>query len=601
MKIDNTVLPEKAAFALRLFVGVAFGLALAWLRHVTARAGIPGIGENAPPPAPWQPVLFSTLLLTAFVWWAGAGAVRRASLAAWGLGATVIIAFLAWYQLGLGTSSGDSYVFTAPTAFLVLPLLFIANELVSSGDRAGKVIAPYPTYFDQAWKRGVQLGLSLLFTGLFWMILWLGAALLGLIGFDWFKTLLGEDWFHWPACGAAMACAVQLGDVQDKLLVNVRAVVLSVLSWLLPVIAAIGLLFLGALCVSGLGPLWKTKAATMTLLGAAVIFVLLINAAYQQGDEERPVHIAMKWAARLACFLLLAFAGLAAWSLWLRIDQYGLTPERVLAGTGVSIAVLFGLGYTMAAAWPGRWLARLDRVNIAMAFVKVLIFLGLLTPVADPARLGVADQVARLQSGRTAPDHFDWQQLRFETGRHGTAALGDLAQSGRTANIRAAATRAQAWKDTERYEAAQAPTAPAVAEDIRRLKIVSPAGAGLPETFTAAPLDAAGLRPCLDDRKTTCAAAIVDLDGDGLAEIVVLKDYDLNLFRYVSGQWRVVPMAMPSLDEDGVKAFNAGQVGTQPHAWSDLKVGTRTLTVTTTENTKVRSQRWVRSTSPASR
>jgi len=575
---NNTVLPEKAAFALRLFVGLGFGLALAWLERATTviHDGIPG--PDVPPhPWPWQSVAFSTLLLTAFIWWAGAGALRRWSFAAWGLGATLCVAFLAWHRVDVATPNG-TFVFYPPEGALVLPLLFIANELVSSGDRAGRPIAPYPTYFDQAWKRGVQLGLSLLFTGLFWVILWLGAALLGLIGFDWFKTLLETRWFHWPACGAAMACAVQLGDVQDKLLVNVRAIVLSVLSWLLPVIAAMGLLFLGGLCVSGLGPLWKTKAASLTLLAAAAVFVLLINAAYQQGDGERPVHIVLKWAARLAAFLLPVFAGLAAWSLWLRIDQYGLTPERVLAGAGVVIAVLFGLGYAAAAAWPGRWLARIEGVNIAMAFVKVAIFLGLLTPIADPARVSVNDQVARLQSGRTALAPFDWYLLRFTTGRYGTDALKALAHTGRTADIRAAAVKATDWKDEDRGVMREALASMNTVDDMRRLKVVSPVRGVLPANFDGGALG--GLRnDCVRDPSKTCTAAVIDLNGDGTPEVVVRDGQSVTVLTLAAGKWKLVPPITMYIDEEAVKAFDNGQVNASPHPWSDLKIGKTSVTV----------------------
>ncbi len=568
MTTQNTVLPEKAAFALRLAAGVIFGLAMAWLAHT--------VSQNTPTvltvQGAWRQAVYSTLLLSAFVWWAGAGTLRRWSLAFWGAIATVGVFCLAWHQAQVNFTSA-LYAFFAPAAWLILPLLFIAHELVSSGDRAGRLIAPYATYFDQAWKHGVQLLLSLLFTGLFWVILLLGAELLHFIGFDWLRDWTEKDWVFLPVTGAAMACAVQLGDVQDKLLVNVRTLVLSVLSWLLPVIAAMGLLFVGSLCASGLEPLWKTKAATASLLAASFAFVLLINAAYQQGDGERPVHVIMKGAARLACLLLLVFAGLATYSLWLRIDQYGLTVERVLAGAGAAIALLFGLGYVTAAVWPGRWLAPLQGVNIAVAFVKVVIFLGLLTPLADPERLSVDDQMARIHSGRTPERKIDWYQLRFSSGRYGMDALRALAKSGRSALVRQRAV------DMQTDEVTRPPVTPS--DDMSLLKVVYPKGAALPANFNGGVLDVAPgeLRDCVRDERENCVAAVADLNGDGVPDVAVMDSGNVTLFTFDGKVWRAVPLDQPELDKDDIKAFEDGKVTIEPHAWSDLKIGKTTLTV----------------------
>ena len=588
MNSENTVLSERAAFWLRLFVGVVFGLAMALLgRHD------PVIGAYTP--SSWQTDAWSTLGLSAFVWWAGAGTMRRLSLAAWGAVATVALALLAGHQIA-ATEHAAIYAFVAPVAWLVLPTLFIAHELANGADHARRAIAPYATYFDQAWKHGVQLLLALLFTGLFWVIFLLGAELLNFIGFTWLRDLIGKDWFMLPATGAAMACAVQLGDVQDKVLVNVRALVLSVLSWLLPVIAVLGLLFLGSLCFSGLAPLWKTKAATASLLAASLIFVLLINAAYQQGDEERPVNIVMKWAARLACLLLPVFALLAAYSLWLRIDEYGLSVERVLAGAGVIVAVLFGLGYAVSAALPGRWLKRLEGVNIAMAFVKVLIFAGLLTPLADPARLSADDQVARIQSGRTPEDRIDWDQLHYQTGRYGTEALKALGRSGRTAGIRAQAAKVQAEAASDNSLSPQTPPA----DDMSRLKVVYPAGGALPAGFDGAALGE--LRDCVNTPDKACTAALVDLDGDGSSEVVVQEGDIVNVFSHTGGAWKRLVVDSPVLDPADAAAFAAGKIATQPHPWSDLKIGNTTVTVNANAmvpgRSRARSERWVANSTP---
>jgi hypothetical protein len=50
----------------------------------------------------------------------------------------------------------------------------------------------------------------------------------------------------------------------------------------------------------------------------------------------------------------------------------------------------------------------LEATNIAMAFVVIVVLLALCTPLADPRRLSVEDQVARLETGKVKPEAFDY-------------------------------------------------------------------------------------------------------------------------------------------------------------------------------------------------
>ncbi len=562
----NTTFTPQQALIFRLAIGLVFGLGLAWLTDQPGAARM----ENWHPET-WRIAATSTLGLGAFVFWAGAGAMRRLSLAVWGVVALALIAFISWNH-----ALGDVHyaAFFSRSAFLIYPFLFITHELVSSGDQARKIIAPYATYFDEAWKRGVQLALATLFTALFWAILWLGAALLGFIGFNWLKDLLRNAYFAWPVTGLAFAASVHLGDVQPKLMAGFRALVLGVLSWLLPVITVIGGVFAASLCVSGLEPLWKTKAATASLLAACVALVLLINAAWQQGDEDRPMHIIMKWSARLACGLMLVFSALAAFSLALRVQQYGLTPERVLAGVGVIIALAYGLSYSVAALWPkGRWLNLLEPINIGLAFVKAALLLAVLTPVADPGRLSAESQVARLQSGKVTPDQFDWRVLRYDTGLYGRNELKKLATAGKTEAIRAAALKASQYKDDERYEIASPADTKRKKADPKQFTVVFPQGATLPEDFFAQDFAPYTLPDCATEKTASpsCSAALLDMSRDGKPELLVLSDHQLTVFIRDTSGWRET--ASMYLTDDQVGNFKAGKLKVETPALDDLKVG----------------------------
>jgi len=576
LKAYNTPLSDRQALYLRLAIGLVFGLLLALLSEQIsafhkARAGHYDLW---PPEMVWNRILTAALALNACVWWAGAGAMRRLSLAAWGIASFILLLLIGWSQSEGEAFRGYSFMFHADT-FLVYPLLFIAHELVSSADQAQRPIAPYELYFDQAWKRGVQLALSLLFTGLFWGILWLGAALLKFIGFDWFGDLLGKSYIALPLSGLAFAASVHLSDVQTRLLAHVRALILGVLSWLLPVIVVVGLIFVISLIFSGLKPLWDTKAATGTLLGACLALVLLINAAYQQGDAERPVHIVLKLTARAAAGLLLVFALLAATGLSLRVGQYGLTPSRIIALTGVIVAVLYGLAYAVAAIMSGRWLRLIEPFNIALAITKVVIFIAVLTPIASPARLSVDSQVARLKAGKVTPEAFDWQLLRFKTAGYGERALDRLSKDGQNQTIRDLASKAIAAENRYDFDggkiAARTPEA-------RHYTLVSPSGATLPDSFLSQTFsrDGYGTPPCLDSG--ICQAALIDLNHDGQPELLMLEDHSLTTFRQTDGKWALLDSRY--LREDAsVKAFAEGRIEAVTPQWSDVKIGDQQISL----------------------
>ena len=563
--MNNQQLKANEALIVRLATGLVFGLAIAWLiKSFDALEG-----KSIPL---WAQVLTSTLMLGAFILWAGAGAMKRLSLAIWSVIALGLIALIAWNRVAHANDGGYNPFFFN-LSFLIYPFLFITHELVSSADQSGKPIAPYALYFDEAWKRGVQLALSVIFTALFWGILWLGAVLLGYIGFSWFKDLLSNEYFSWPITGLAIAASVNLGDVQTKLMHNFRALVLGVLSWLLPVITVIGFLFAVSLCFSGLEPLWKTKAATASLLTACVALVLLVNAAYQQGDAERPVHIVLRWSARLACGLLAVFAGLAAYSLWLRIAQYGLTPERVMALVGVIIAVLYGLGYAVAAVLPkGRWLHLLEPVNITLAFVMAAICFVVLTPIADPYRLSAQSQGQRVNSGKIAPDKFDWRVLRFETGTYGMDELKRLSKSGKTDAIRLAAASAAKAEVTDRYKQPAMPAAKKA--DITQFALVQPKDAILPQDFFNQPFEPDDNLPeCATAGQKTpgCFAALIDLNHDGEMEFIILDDHQVATFGKIEGKWR--GLGLDWLADAEIKDFKNGEVTLEPHKFDDIKIG----------------------------
>lgn len=485
-------------------------------------------------------------LFVPFVGLAGISALRLRTLAVWKAVVALTVAGLAAYGVWSGDPEAQGVNGMGPQTFLAIAaLVFIGHHLVQPADMERRRIARFPTYFDVTWKHGVQGALSVGFTGAFWLLLFLASALFKLIGVDAIEKLIRHEWFAFPATAVMFAAAVQLTDVRANLVRGVRTVALTLLSWLLPLMALIAAAFLLTLPFTGLEPLWKTKSATAILLTADAFLILLTNAAYQDGTEKTAV--VLKWAARLAGVLLVPVTVLAAYGLSLRIGQYGLSPDRIIAAACVLVAAGYAVGYTVAAARPGAWMKALEATNIAMAFVVIAVLLALFTPLADPRRLSVEDQVARLESGKVKAKDFDYLALRFDDGRYGLKALDKLKTNPDPA-VRAMAATTSKYKG--RWEAVDVePAAPAKIdnrpENAKQLKavIVYPKGSVLPASFQQQYLKPDAMRIPFCEPGDRCVALLRDVDGQAGPEVLITgeggDDHRIAVYRLrpVQNDW----------------------------------------------------------------
>jgi hypothetical protein len=337
--------------------------------------------------------------------------------------------------------------------------------------------------------------------------------------------------------------------------------VLALFSWLLLLIVVIAAGFLISLAFTGLAPLWKTRMATNLLLTAAASLIMLINAAYQDGDtEHRPVKI-LRLASSLGSALLLPIVALAAYATYLRIAQYGWTADRISAVAVIVVAAGYAVGYTIAAFWLKEWLKPVERWNIATSFLVLGVIAALFSPLADPMRIGVASQLARLESGKIAREKFDFRYLRNEGGRFGKKALDRLVTSQDQFTRDAAKEALASWN---RFNPVELPVTP---KSIQELVRVYPQGKHLPSNFiTENWSEVFGdlSKPnCLSNRVSTdnhCVVLLVDIDGDKHDEAIIFLPSNL-----VSDEWWNAEL----LKFDGKHWRRLGDIGDHQHCKGD--------------------------------
>ena len=570
--------------AVRLVIGLIQGVALYLLYHAGSLHQWPS----------GQPMVFAALaLVLAFVPLIvieGAGNLRAATLWFWTFGAAVLLAGLGAYDRwrlwladlpraahGNGVTPGD-----LPSAGLFLSaaaILFIAHTLIQAADHDGKPVAHYRSYFDTGWKLGVQVALAALFVGVFWGVLELGAALFELIKLHGPRELIEKPWFAIPASALAAAAALHLTDVRAKLVAGIRMVALALLSWLLPLATLVIAAFLISILFTGFAPLWETRSATALLLSAAAVLVILINTAWQTGEGEPMPPFPLRLGGSIAAVALAPLVAIAAYALSLRVGQHGWSEVRIVATAAIVIAACYALGYAAAAlggsVLRAHWLRGIAPVNVATAFITILVLIALHSPVADPMRIAVSSQVAQLEAGKVAADKFDYTYLRWNGGRFGHEALTAMA-----AKTGAVADKAKdALASTTRITGE-----PLGAAEIAAQITLYPKDQLLPPSLLHQDWRAEpgyDVPPCLFYGRAHCDAFVVDMNGDGRNEYLFVWGSDTNwvgafLGQDDKGRWSVIgtpswPHCKAALD--GLRAGQYEVVAPDPQKWRALEAG----------------------------
>lgn len=534
---------------LRLIVGLAQGGLLYLLYHAQQAGSWP-----ANHPGLFFPLLLGGIVLPVLLI-SSLGHLQRRALLLWLGAAALVLTAIGLHDAWRHALDAAPHKHPAPLAYLFsVAFFFVAHSLVLAGAHDGRRVAHYATCFESAWKLAIQLLFSAMFVAGVWLVMWLGDALFDLLKLNFLGELLRKSWFSVPLVCLAFSSAMHTTDVRPAIVRGIRSLLLVLMAWILPIAVLLVGGFLAALPFTGLQVLWQTRHATAVLLASCAVLVLLVNAAFQAGDAAPGLARSVRLAARLACFLPLPLALLGVYALGLRVGDYGWTTERVLAAACLLVALFYAGGYLLAAANRHEpWLDGLRQVNLAAAFLVLGVAFALFTPIADPTRIAVNDQVARLARGAIPAERFDYVFLRFHGARYGMRALQALAQHG--AGPQAGTVRARSAAMLKRTFEDPWHTPDFAAADMSANLRVWPQGAQLPPGFLQQEWHAARnavVPACLRRAGSQCDAFVLDADGDGQQDVLLVgltHDDGVALMARRGGMWQLV--ARPPLQLAG--------------------------------------------------
>jgi len=533
------------------------------------------------------PLLFAPLvmlgLLLPVILISGLGHLSRRQLLAWAACAAGVIALLAVYDIWrrVGVYDWERGKPSGMLTFCLAAGFFIAHALVLAASRERRRIASYASYFEVAWKLNLQILFCLLFVGATWLVLQLGAALFDLVKLDFLSKTMRKAWFFIPVTAFAFSVAMHLTDVKPAIVRGIRSLLHVLLSWILPVLTLLVGGFLASLPFTGLDPLWATRSAAGMLLSAAAAFVVLINAAYQDGASPPARVIAL--SARVASLLLVPLTLLAAYALALRVGDHGWSSDRVIAAACLLVAACYAGGYAAAALRRG-WLRSLAGVNIIAAFVVLGVLMLLLSPVGDPGRIAASSQMARLAAGQLTLQQLDVAYLYHHGARYGRAAIAHLEQS--------ASAPDAGWLKLElaRLRQPQDLDAGAKVDNLAANLHVWPAGTRLPASFTGFDWkqvkEQYRLPLCLRQQGAICDAFMIDLGGDARPEVLLVgaTNHGNAVLRQGDGDtWEFAGTLPPGLTgcTPLLEAMRKGELRAQAPALADLEIAGQRIAIIT--------------------
>jgi Domain of unknown function (DUF4153) len=476
---------------------------------------------------------------------------------------------------------------------LVLP--FVQSKLTTD-----QWARQYDALFTHSWHNVLQLGEAALFTGLFWLLLFLWQMLFHLLRIDYFRELFAEPIFFYPVTALTLGCAIHLIGSITQLTSAVLEQLLNVFKWLATLAAVILTFFSIALLLSFPSLVFAGQKAigATWLLWLVAGMVLLLNAAYRDGSVPQPYP---KWVAnglRSVVPLLVIIALTALYALIVRSRYYGLTVERVWAFIVAAAGLMYSVGYSVAAFQKGAWLAAISRVNVYVALFLIAIICAALTPVLSPYRLAANSQfrlvqehgLAAIELAKTRTTGYRMQNtplqyLRFDSGQYGRTKLKELADSYSGADavrIREEATAMLARKNP--YEAITHQDIPGLLGKLQ----VYPAGRTLTKDLSETLSDDLGKTGSgfglVNFADEPAVGIYIDLNNDQVDDFVFLTPYRGRLYEDRQGKWTYIGdvylrSADPSKSDiagakrDLIDDLARGKLSARPSKWNDLVIG----------------------------
>ncbi len=440
--------------------------------------------------------------------------------------------------------------------------------------------ARYPHFYRQLWLNALTLLIVFVANGLFWLVLLLWSEMFKLVGIPFFSTLFFDtDWFGYVAFGLITALAVVLARTQSRLVTAVQKLLTFIATGLLPLVALLALMFILTLPFTGLEAISQRVSAAGLMSTLTLLLLLLMAIVREPQKEALPYPGALRYLIKCSLIVAPIYMLIAGWSLWVRIQQYGWTPERLYGVLVVVVLLVWSFGYLASILRRGRNPLELQEpVILGVSLLALGLLVLLSSPVIDAWRISVNSHMGLYHSGKIKPDQVSLYMLDH-SGKPGRAALEvlqkDVAFNQDSKRRRDLNSLLQGSRD---------PVKELTATQLVSKVVIAP-GSEKPDDAFWTFVKAQGYRITSCAEQNACVLVSQDLNADGHPEQVLYAfgDGESLVFGMQKNKWDLLAVArLPEgFNKDKLlQAVANQQLGSAPRIWRDITIDGKRLPMT---------------------
>lgn len=440
--------------------------------------------------------------------------------------------------------------------------------------------ARYPHFYRQLWLNALTLLIVFVANGLFWLVLLLWSEMFKLVGIPFFSTLFFDtDWFGYVAFGLITALAVVLARTQSRLVTAVQKLLTFIATGLLPLVALLALMFILTLPFTGLEAISQRVSAAGLMSTLTLLLLLLMAIVREPQKEALPYPGALRYLIKCALAVTPIYTLIAGWALWVRIQQYGWTPERLHGVLVVVVLLAWSVGYLVSILRRGHNPLEIQgKVILSVSLLALGLLVLLSSPVIDAWRISVNSHMGLYHSGKIKPDQVSLYMLDH-SGKPGRAALEalqkDVAFNQDSKRRRDLNSLLQGSRD---------PVKELTATQLVSKVVIAP-GSEKPDDAFWTFVKAQGYRITSCAEQNACVLVSQDLNADGHPEQVLYAfgDGESLVFGMQKNKWDLLAVArLPEgFNKDKLlQAVANQQLGSAPRIWRDITIDGKRLPMT---------------------